>query len=33
MITEIASVFSGDPGEMCGFEADVHMTDDVQPIF
>ena len=33
LLTEFASVFSDDPGEMRGFEADVHIDDDVQPIF
>ena len=33
LLTEFARVFSDDPGEIRGFEADVHLDDDVQPIF
>ena len=33
LLTEFASIFSDDPGEIRGFEADVHIDDDVQPIF
>ena len=33
LLTEYASVFSDNPGEIRGFEADVHIDDYVQPIF
>ena len=33
LLTEYASVLSDIPGEIRGFEADVHIDDDVQPIF
>ena len=33
LLTEFASVFSDDPGEIRGFEADMHIDDDIQPIF
>ena len=33
LLTEYASVFSDNPGEIQGFEADVHIDDDVQSIF
>ena len=33
MLIEFASVFTDDPGEIRRFEADVHIYDDVQPIF
>ena len=33
LLTECASIFSDEPGEIHGFEADVHISDDVQPIF
>ena len=33
LLTEYDSVFSENVGEIRGFEADVHVDDDVQPIF
>ena len=33
LLTEFASVFSDDPGEIRGFEADLHIDDDVHHIF
>ena len=33
LLTEYDSVFSDNVGEIQGFEADVHIDDDVQPIF
>ena len=33
VLTEYVRIFSDEPGEIHGFEADVHTSDDVQPIF
>ena len=33
VLTKYASIFSDEPGEIHGFEADVHISDDVHPIF
>ena len=33
LLTEYARIFSDEPGEIHGFEADVHISYDVQPIF
>jgi len=33
LLTEYASFFSDDPGDILGFETVVHNSDDAQPIF
>ena len=33
LLTEFATVFSDDPGEIKGFEANIQVADDAQPIF
>ena len=33
MLTKFATIFSDDPGEIQGFEANIQVADDAHPIF